>query len=295
MAKNPRVAILVLNYNGADCLPQCLTSLQKLDYPDFQTVVIDNGSHDSSFQDAKEQFPENMYLYNATNTGFAAGMNTGIRYADSQGFDFVWLMNYDAEVLPDTLTKLIEAHIKDPQKEALSPVIFNQEGNVWFAGGKINYFRMRTEHLQRIAKEVPYQTEFLTGCAPLFHLPLLRKVGNFDERFFLYYEDADLSCRIQKMGGSLWIVPEAKIIHSEKSSTNPKKLYYLVQYGLLFFAIHTPQTLRPYMTVYVTIRRLVNQIKLLLGFSGANYVAEAYADYYRKFQAGNQLYLRKLP
>lgn len=290
----PQVAILVLNYNGADCLPQCLASLQKLVYPNYTVVVVDNGSHDQSFEEAKQNFPENVFLQKKENTGFAAGMNTGIRYAEEHGYDFVWLMNYDAEVFPDTLTRLMHTHQTDPNKEALSPVIEDRKGDIWFAGGRINFFRMRTEHQRTIQSPVPYQTSFLTGCAPLLSVKLLQKVGIFDERFFLYYEDADLSCRIQRAGQGLFIVPDARVYHAEKSESNPKKLYYLVHYGLLFFALHTPTHLRLYIVGYVTIRRLVNQIKLLLGLSGASIVAQAYADYFRKFQAGNQLYLRKL-
>lgn len=294
MTRYPRVAILVLNYNGADCLPQCLSSLQKLEYQNFQVVVIDNGSTDDSFLTARKNFSHCIFLPQKKNTGFAQGMNIGIRYAVKEGYDFVWLMNYDAHVFPDTLSYLIESFQEDPHREAQSPVIQNMDGSIWFAGGTINYLRMRTEHSQRILASVPYETGFLTGCAPLFTVALLQKVGFFDERFFLYYEDADLSRRILNAGNKLFVVPSARILHAEKSEMNPQKLYYLVYFGLLFFALHTPRSLRIYIAGYVTIRRLVNQIKLLLGLSGARTVASAYADYFQKFQAGDHVYLRKL-
>lgn len=294
MQEFPQVAILVLNYNGEGCLPRCLASLQATDYSNYQVVVIDNGSKDQSFVTAQANFPKYIYINKETNTGFAAGMNTGIIYAKEKGFDFVWLVNYDAEVLPDTLSRLIQAHKEDPGREALSPIIQDPQGHIWYAGGKINYLRMRTEHQTQVLGNTPYTTQFLTGCAPLLSLNLLRTVGIFDERFFLYYEDADLSARILASGHQLTVVPQALVIHAEKSQENPQKLYYLVHFGLLFFALHTPKRLRPYLIGYVTIRRLVNRIKLLLGLSGARLVASAYADYFRKFQAGDQLYLRKL-
>ena len=295
MAEYPRVAILVLNYNGADCLPRCLQSLRALKYPQYHVVVIDNGSEDGSFEEAKQNFPECHYLAKESNAGFAAGMNTGIIYAEQKGYDLVWLLNYDAEVLPDTLTALVEAYTNDPSREALSPVIQNPDQSIWFAGGHVNYFRMRTEHTQNILHNTPYQTRFLTGCAPLFTTALLQELKGFDERFFLYYEDADLSCRILGTGRSLWVVPEARVIHAEKSNASQKKVYYLVYSGLLFFALHTPPQFRLYMVGYVTIRRLVNRIKLYFSRSSAAFVSQAYADYFRKFQPGNQLYLRKLP
>ncbi len=294
MTEHPSVAILVLNYNGADCLPQCLASLKILEYPNYQVLVIDNGSEDQSFSQAQKDFPEYFSLPQKTNTGFAAGMNSGMKWALEKKYDFVWLMNSDATVNPDTLSELLRAHQADPRRQALSPVIENPDGSIWFAGGRINYFRMRTEHQHALLAPTPYQTQFLTGCAPLFATGLIRTVGMFDERFFLYYEDADLSQRILAAGHSLYVVPQARVIHAEKSRMTPKKVYYLVHYGMLFFALHTPPFLRIYIVAYVTIRRLVNQIKLLLGRKGAKIVASAYADYFKKFQSSYQLYLRKL-
>lgn len=294
MATYPKVAILVLNYNGSDCLPVCLASLQRLTYSNYQVVVIDNGSEDSSLGDAKMNFPKYLYLEKEENSGFAAGMNTGIQYALQNEFEMCWLLNSDATVMPGTLGALIDASQQNHKIEAMSPVIKDTSGKVWFAGGRINFWRMRTEHQKSIPSKHPYKTNFLTGCAPLFTTALLEKVGFFDEHFFLYYEDADLSVRIQKAGNNLYVVPAANVLHTEKSNTNEQKLYYLVHFGLLFFALHTPRLLRPYIVAYVTIRRLVNKIKLLFGLSGAKTVAQAYADYFEKFQGGYKLYLRKL-
>lgn len=291
----PKVAIIVLNYNGEKCLIPCLQSLSSLLYKKYSVLVVDNHSEDNSFALAQEQFPQFSYLQRSENGGFAAGMNTGIQWAEENQFDFVWLMNYDAKVSPESLTLLIEAHQANPQIQAMSPVIVKDDGEYWFTGGRINYWRMRTEHDHVLHSTKPYKTDFLTGCAPLFSLKLLQRVGFFDERFFLYYEDADLSCRIKKKREELWVIPQAVIYHEERSNLSRAKIYHLVFSGLLFFVLHTPKYARFYVLLYVTIRRIVNRIKLFFGLPDAALVATAYADYFKKFQAGYKLHLRQLP
>lgn len=290
------VAIIVLNFNGKDCLPKCLLALSGLLYKHTEVVVVDNGSTDDSLEDAKRSFPDYTYISKSTNTGFAAGMNTGIKYALAKGHDFIWLMNYDAEVQPESLNKLIEACQQDQKRALLSPLILDTAQKVWFSGGKINYFRMRVEH--ETSRRLPlgsYQTEFLTGCALLVKRKVFENIGLLDERFFLYYEDAEFSKRAQKRGYSLWVTPEAVVVHEEKSTLNTKKLYYLVHYGMLFFAIHTPSILRPYLMAYVTMRRATNSFKRFFRAPFSQTVHQAYADYFAKFQPTNKLYIHKLP
>jgi GT2 family glycosyltransferase len=177
-----------------------------------------------------------------------------------------------------------------------SPLIVDQQDKPWFCGGKIDYLRMRTVHNKSCPKaEDPYTTGFLTGCALLIKSSVFREVGLLDERFFLYYEDADFCQRVIRSGRKLWVVPRALVWHEEKSKENPKKLYYLVHYGMLFFALHTPFYLRGYLIVYVTIRRVINRLKLILGVPEASIVRQAYADYFQHFQPKNKLYIHKLP
>jgi GT2 family glycosyltransferase len=291
----PSVAIIVLNFNGQSCLPRCLESLAQSKYISQEVVVVDNGSTDHSFFTAQKNYPQYTYIKKTTNTGFAGGMNTGIEYALSKGHDFIWLMNYDATVFPETLDKLVEAVLKNPKIEVSSPRIIDDQEQTWFCGGKIDYLRMRTVH-NRNCKETttPHTTGFLTGCALFVQSRVFKEVGLLDERFFLYYEDADFCQRVQKRGGQLWVIPAALVWHEEKSRENTKKLYYLVHYGMLFFALHTPIYLRGYLVLYVTMRRVINYFKLVLGASGATIVHQAYADYFQRFQPKNKLYIHKL-
>jgi hypothetical protein len=141
---------------------------------------------------------------------------------------------------------------------------------------------MRTEHggmAESERRESPYQTGYLCGCALLLSRKAIEMVGLFDETYFLYYEDADLSVRAAKKGVRLMMVPRASIVHAEHSSDNPKKTYWLVLSGLRFFRSHTPTMLRPWVAFYTVLRRVKNSFDKLRGKKEAFPVSSAYADF----------------
>lgn len=266
MLSSPRVAVIVLNYNGKGCLPHCLNSLVQLEYPNKEVIVVDNFSSDDSFSAAEKAFPRFTFFRNTKNAGFAEGMNIGIRLALARGAQWCWLINYDTEIDPLALERLIVAAQKYPRAGLLSPVIYEKESRrIWFAKGKIDFFRMRGFHSRATPKELSseaYPSQFLTGCALLIKKELIEAVGLLDGRFFLYYEDADYSLRATRAGFAALVVPGASVWHSEESRENPQKTYYLVYSGLLFFEKHASFLIRLYLRAYVTIRRVKNWLDL---------------------------------
>lgn len=286
----PRVGIVVLNYNGKECLPVCLTSLSALVYPKKDIIVVDNASHDHSFNEAKKQFPDYVYIQNAKNEGFAKGMNLGIRLALERGAEWVWIFNYDAVASPKSLEHLITVANSMPKAGLLSPLIYDANGkDLWFANGKISFWRMRTLHIpptQENLTQTTYSSNFLTGCALLIKKELIESIGFLDERFFLYYEDADYSLRAIRAGFACLVVPGAVVSHSEVSRKNFKKSYFLVYSGLLFFQKWTPFFMRPYISVYVTIRRVKNSFDRIFRKKGATQeVYLAYRKYFHERQS----------
>lgn len=275
----PTVAILVLNYNGRSCLLETLQSLADLRYEAKQVWVIDNASDDGSLELAQERFPDFKYLPLSRNYGFAGGMNRGLKAASLQGADFFWLFNYDARAEEGALEALILAASEYPQAGLLSPGIMTDQGEIWFGGGSIDFFRMRTKHHFAFRQDIPYSTEFLTGCALLIRKEAFEKAGFLDEKFFLYYEDADYSLRAKRAGFELLLVPEARVVHSEESRRNPAKTYHLVLSGLIFFQKHAKGFFRLYQGLYVTIRRIKNHLDVRLGRDQAQSVRQAYDDF----------------
>ncbi len=274
--EKPKVFIVVLNYNGGNELRQCLDSVYRLNYSNLEVIVVDNNSADNSFERARKRFDRFHFIKNSRNLGFSAGNNVAIKWALEKGAEYIFLLNNDAIVEKNALSNLIEIAEKEKQIGIVSPIIYNKSGSkVWFLGGKINWWKMRTEHWQKAKpnrnknKKTDNKnshlrkTEYITGCAMLIKRKVFAEIGLLDEDFFLYYEDADFSLRAKRNGFGLGVVESAKVFHSEKSSENAQKIYWLVLSGILFFRKNALCYWRPYLGIYLFLRKLKNKYNLL--------------------------------
>lgn len=279
--KQPTVFIVVLNFNGKDTLNGCLSSLYQSDYPEFEVVVVDNDSKDGSFEQAKQFFSRAHFIKNDTNLGFAKGNDVGIRFALEKFADYVFILNNDAFVEKTTLSILIQTMKRNPNIGIASPLIFSANNKIWFAGGKINWLKMKAFHLYEVPSVSPYATEYITGCSMLVKKEVFKKIGLFDERFFLYYEDADFSVRAKKAGFDLCIIPEAHLQHLEQSSNkNAAKLYWLVLSGLLFFHLNASFFQKIWLFFYLQIRKLKNTCDIVFRKKdAAKLVRKAYNEF----------------
>jgi len=281
MNRSPLVFILVLNYNAGETLSACLQSLFHLEYPIFRIVVIDNNSTDGSFERMKERYSQVHFIRNSENVGFARGINVGIRFALDQRAEYIWLINPDATVSARSLHTLVELLERNAHVGMASPLILSPtHRRVWFGGGRIDWLRMRAVHTKPRSRAIPFETGFLSGCALLVKSPVFRIVGLFDERFFLYYEDTDLSLRAKRAGFPIVVHPGATVVHSEESRKNPEKTYWLVRSGLFFFRKNTPFLGQPFFWGAFVARRVWNALRITFG---ANKAALSVRDAFRDF------------
>ena len=261
---HPKVFAIILNYNGKDFLLSCIESLYKSDYPNLEIVVVDNNSTDGSLEDAREKFSRLHFIKNSENMGFAAGNNVAIRFALEKMADYVFLLNNDAVVEPDAISKLVTEAGKDSSGGVWSPVILSwDKSRVWFAGGDVLWDKMKTFHITTVPSDSPYQTGYVSGCAILIKKDVFKKIGLFDERFFLYYEDADFSHQAKKAGFKLIIIPSAIAYHAEQSEAeNPSKLYWLVLSGIIFFKKNFHGSKGLWIAFYLMLRKFKNSLDL---------------------------------
>lgn len=239
----PSVAIILVNWKSFDVTSDCLESLKQLKYPNYQVILIDNGSQDGSVEKFRTHHPHIVLLPSETNLGFAGGNNIGLRYAQAQPFDYAIMLNNDTFVEPDFLTLLIDYMETHPEVGAIQPRIhFNDNRNLLWNGGA--YFNPWTgftytdgenqlpkkRHLQ--LKEI----DWISGCAFLVRTHMLDRTGLLNEDFFMYSEDVDLSFRIRKLRYQLIYHPASVIYHiagvSNKSTTRGKEGYvnHMVHY-----------------------------------------------------------------
>ncbi len=277
----PKIFVVILNFNGALTLPACLNSVFQSDYPNFEIIVVDNDSKDGSFEQAKSSFSRLHFIKNSKNLGFSQGNNVGIRFALEKFADYIFLLNNDALIKKDTLSLLEKTAKKNLTAGIISPLIMqNNNEDVWFAGGEIQWKKMRAVHIDAVILDKPYLSQYLSGCAMLIRKDVFREIGLFDERFFLYYEDADFSLRAKKANFDLLIDPSIKIKHLEQSNLNNSKTYWLVLSGLLFFNIHATFPQKIWIFIYTTMRKIKNSYKYYFTKdSSAKNVRLAYQDF----------------
>lgn len=243
----PKVAIVIVIWNGRDDTVRCLESFRADPYPNREIIVVDNGSSDDSVAVIRSRFPEVTLIQTGKNLGFTGGNNAGIRHALEHGAVYVYLINNDTTVEPDATGCLVQAAEADPTAGLVAPVIHEMDPPraIWFAGSVVDLRKGAAWHdnaRQPGLDDAPYDVPWATGCAMLIRADVLRKHGAFDDRYFLSWEDVDLSLRIRKAGCRLLVVPRARIYH--KGGQSGKNLdgiygYYAVRNSLLLARTHS--------------------------------------------------------
>ena len=240
----PRVAIVTLNWNRPDDTLECLVSATSQTHPNTFIVVVDNGSSDDSVERISAAFPDITLLQNTHNLGFASGANRGLRHALDQGADYIFLVNNDTTFAPDCLAHLLE--YTAPDVGALTPAIYYtaEPERPWSLGGRKHWLTLEKtadtpKALDQANANGFLDRDYVVGCGLLFSRTMLEQVGLFDDQFFMYYEDMDLSFRIRQNGFRILLVPAAKMWHkvatSSGGSDSPNERYWMARSSVLFF------------------------------------------------------------
>jgi|SRR5581483_5521138 len=248
----PRVCIIVLTWKNYDLTRDCLCSLRKINYPNTEIVLVDNGSGDGSAERLASEFPEVRLITNEKNLGFPAGNNVAIRDAMARNPDYFLLLNNDTLVAPDFLSKLVEVAESDEEIGVVNPKILYFEPNdrIWFAGGFYKPWwstgRVRGQNRRDIGKyNETREISFITGCACLIKAEVVRQIGLLDEVFFLGFEDLDWTVRAMRAGFRAFYVGSSVIWHkasydTKKNLGKPTMDFYRTRNSLLIARKHVP-------------------------------------------------------
>jgi GT2 family glycosyltransferase len=280
----PKISIVVLNWNGKDDTMECLESVRQMDYPNFNVIVVDNGSSDDSVKAIQERYPEVIVLETEKNLGFAGGNNVGISYALRNGAEYILLLNNDTVVDSQLLKNLIQAESIVQQEGIFSPKIYyySNPQKIWYAGARWVNKVSGFDHIGQgcIDNGQDFssiaETDYACGCALFINVDLLKRIGLFDEKFFLTFEETDLCYRARRMGVKTYFVPEAKVWHKVSASLGGEGSalfnYFLMRNRLLWAEKNLPfgKRLVLYRLVFYELSKYILPPRFRLNRSGNN-------------------------
>lgn len=236
MDKETDVAFVILNWNGKDFIEACLQSVFAQTYKKFKVIVVDNGSTDGSVELIQEKYPEVQLIPLNKNLGFGKGMNIGIKKAlEDEEVKYIILLNYDIKLDKQFLSEIVKyannekVGICAPKMLRMdNPRIIDSTGHVFSWG------RIIDRGYNEIDKgQYDNRKDIVGACsgACLYKREMLEDIGLFDESYFVYYEDAELSWRAYNRGWKATFVPTAIVYHGRKSAMKKDKdLAYKLKY-----------------------------------------------------------------
>ena len=226
----PLVSILIVNWNARENLKECLDSLFKIDYPDFETVVVDNGSSDDSVRMLEKHFPKVKIVKSRKNLGFAGGNEYGLKYCKGK---YILFLNNDTLVTKSFLTELVSFIEKDEKLTVVQPTILfhrpgeslhgkiNSVGSFILNSGFLYHLNYGKEFIEKDYGE-SYEIYTAYGACFLANRKLVNKLGLFDPEYFAYFEETDFSHRVWLSGHKMKIYTKAVIYH--KGAKTAQKL-----------------------------------------------------------------------
>jgi len=220
----PRVSIIILNWNGLEDTIECLESLKKITYPNYEVILVDNGSEGNDAQVLKEKFGDYIHLIrNDRNYGYTGGNNIGIRYALDKGSpDYILILNNDMVVAPDFLTEMVKVAESDDSIGIVGPKVYyydfpdiihsaGMKTNAWLGYfGSIGY-----KHLDAGQYDTQQEVDSISGCCLLVKKEIIHQVGMFDESYFCYWDEVDYCFRAKSAGFRIIYVPQAIAWHKK--------------------------------------------------------------------------------
>jgi len=216
----PMVSIVIPTYNRKNDVLECLGSLKKLDYPNYEIIVVDNNSTDGTSEAIEQDFPDVKILQSRSNLGVTGGRNLGARHAKG---DFVLFLDNDMIVEENCVTELVKAMQTDQRIGAVGPIIYYYDDpeRVWAAGtsislvtGKVSFNLSKSINKGQFTDAM--SVEVLPAIA-LVRKSLLKSVGLFDDTFFAVYEDTDFCFRIREAGYRLLCISATRAWHKVSS------------------------------------------------------------------------------
>lgn len=269
-----RVSIVVVSYNSAEVLGDCLASIE-LHAPGARAIVVDNASSDGSADLAQAAGSFVTVIRSPENEGFSKANNRGLRAIDTE---FALILNPDARLTSSTLPQLLAAADRLPAAVAFGPRTVYEDGRPQVSFGPD--LSLAAEFGQRkLVKGVKSgaawalakvhalaaeerEVDWISGSCMLLRMVAVRNAGFFDERYFLYEEDADLCLRLRQASGQVMFIPQAVVIHElgtsmAKASKRARDAYD--ESHRLYYRLHRGPLERLALNALIALRRTLRR------------------------------------
>lgn len=248
-----KVGIIILNWNNYHDTKKCINSIKKLEYSNWFCIIVDNDSKDDSYYKLKMEFPRLTFLKNKRNLGYAGGYNKGIKEALSKDCKYVFLVNNDITMHPQSLRLLVSYMENNEEIGVIGGKIYfmNDPNIIWSAGGKIYWHKakftgrgLKESDIGQYDREA--EVNYLPGAAVLIRTAILKKIGLLPECYFLGGEEADFCVNVKKEGYKNFYIPTAIFWHKVGYSGQvlPKYQYNRVRNRLMFVERNFPYLLK---------------------------------------------------
>ncbi len=243
-----KISVIIVSYNVSSYLERCIKSVYDTEnFSDLEIVIVDNNSSDESVSIIKNNFPECMLIENNRNLGFSKAVNIGISKSKA---DYICILNPDTLVKKNTFSELYYFLSVSPNTGVAGAKILNPDGSFQVSSRRnfptipgLAYKYIGLSRLFPMSKVFGYynhtyidsdqghKTDSVSGACMMFKRKLVDVIGNFDENFFMYFEDTDYCIRAASVGYDVFFNPKAQIVHYggkswEKSNLDSSEVFY---------------------------------------------------------------------
>lgn len=220
MIDNSQVLVIIVTYNAMHWAEKCLSSLKCSSHA-ADVIIIDNGSKDSTTSFIKEHYPEYTLIESGKNLGFGAANNIGLKHAIERNYDYVYLLNQDAWIFPDTIQKLIDVSKHHKEYGIISPMQFCGDETKLDSG-----FQRIFDSANKKTDEI-IEVPFIMAAHWFIPCVTIKNIGGFSPTFFHYGEDNNLIDRLHFHGYKVGVLKKAKAVHDryDRPTSREKEIY----------------------------------------------------------------------
>lgn len=248
--RTARTGVVLVNHDSAEDTVGCIASLEASHDLDMDVIVVDNSDSAESLATLSAVVGDRaVVLSSGANLGYAGGSNVGIRRCLERGNEFVWLLNPDTRIEPETLPRLLTLLADVPDCGVAGPRLVHPAApgvpeTVWFDGGIVDETKAgETRHLHqgrevaKLAAPIARDVDYVTGASLLTRRTVLETVGLLPEDYFLYFEETHWCRDVRRAGWRVMVEQRARMVHHQRSSgalPSPYHLYYMTRNRYLF-------------------------------------------------------------